>query len=188
LEINMKVEGGWTKAEVSTGLVPSKIKFALESGKFPLSKAIQLLNGAELPLDADLDATTEITIPLKDTANIDGSVVVYLSGIKLKTGSSWAAMLSGSIPTTLKCRAEFKDKSFSTKECGAESTMGKIELRLASKLKDDIGTSTLTGAIVVKPSEKVAGVLGALYPQFKKPDGDFSFPVEGTANSPRMGI
>ncbi|MBI3793271.1 MAG: type II secretion system protein GspN [Nitrospinae bacterium] len=185
--VTVRVDGGWTTVEVSRGMFPARALVSLESRKFQVNKAVLALDGAAFPIEAELDATAGVSAPLKG-GGPGGEAVFYINKIKLSPGSSVSTMLSGVVPTSAKCRAEVKDGNLATKECSAESTMGKLDLRLTSKLMPDASASPIGGSLVIMPAEKAAAMLDVLYGKFRKPDGAYYLPIGGTFGNPRIGV
>ncbi len=179
-------KNGFIAADVSPGIFPGKVKIKIESRKFPVDKAITMVNGMPLPVQAALDADIEAGIPLKSLPDIYVEGGIALTGLNLKTDSTWGAMMKGFLLKSAKCSIHVRERALATNECVVSTSMGDAQLRLTAKLSEPVANSALDGSVMLTPSGKLADMAAMLYAKYRKPDGAYYLPLAGTLGNPAL--
>ncbi|MBI5179350.1 MAG: type II secretion system protein GspN [Nitrospinae bacterium] len=180
--------GGEMACDLSTSLMLNQLHGVVYSSGFQLESAVERTGGSPLPFSAKLDGHADFSLPLSDPAGITGTASLLLNGISLAGSSSWVALLKSLVPKTAACALKAEDGRFSTTECAIATKMGQMELRAKAELAEPLDASPLEGAFVLRPTGSLADTVMALYPKYRKPDGAYYFPINGTLGAPGIDI
>ncbi len=164
-----------------------KVEIDIESVKFPIHKALIPEKG-ELPVDIFLTSSGRFTVPEGDIQKLEGEIKFAFFDLKLDSlfpGGNLGKMIS---PKEATCKVTVHKRKLTTKNCFAETKLGRVNLKVTTMLAKRMEKTPLSGFIVIsKPSGILKTVL-SVNTKLLRPDGSYRIPLRGTFEKPRLDI
>ncbi|GMT41826.1 MAG: hypothetical protein IEMM0002_0237 [bacterium] len=179
---------GFMKLDVSSiGFSGKNSRIKLYGKNYTLDKTLASMGGQDFPLHAELDAEGTLELQGNSFKKAAGKLKINLKNPKMDEGF-FNGLLKNFSAKSVSCEVTLENRMLKTDGCMAETSEGKFELRVSSRLANLIGATPLRGLVVITPDSGLLKKLLSLYPKYRKPNGKYHIPLKGSFNNPRIDL
>ena len=191
LRVVARTTNGELGIDLSTVNIGAKLRrIKIRARDVAMQEIVLSANGSPLPIHAEVSGKgylqfSENSISLPEST---GSITVTLNKVQINASVLGQALLKNLSPKKASCNITIEKRRLKTNQCEAETNAGKFELRLSSRLLNNLTVSPLRGTLVVTPTEGPLKRFLAIYPNRRRPDGRYHFPLKGTLATPGIDL
>ena len=191
LRVVAQTTNGELGIDLSTTGIGTKLRrIKIRARDVAMQEIVLSANGSPLPINGEVSGIgylqfSEKAISLPEST---GSITVSFKKVQINATVLGQALLKNLSPKKASCTITLEKRRLKTSQCEAETNTGKFDLRLSSRLLDNLPVSPLRGTLVVTPEKGPLKSFLAIYPKRRRPDGGYHFPLKGTLASPGIDL
>ncbi|MFQ5432758.1 MAG: type II secretion system protein GspN [Nitrospinota bacterium] len=191
LRVVVRTTNGKLDIDLSTaGLDTNLRRIKVRANNFAIQEIVRNAGGNPLPVNGELNGNGDILFPsgamtLPDST---GSLTISIDNVKINGGALGQALFKNVSPKKASCKIAIKKRMLTTSQCEAETGAGTFDLRVSSQLLKSVAVSPLRGTLVVTPADGPLKRFLTIYPNRRRPDGGYHFPLKGTLTRPGLDL
>lgn len=162
----------------------------IKANDVAIQEIVLSAGGSPLPINGELSGDGDLQFPAGSIAlpELSGDVTVSLNNIQLNADVLGKALFKNLSPKKASCKITIQKRRLTTNQCEVLTNAGKFDLRLSSQLLNNVLVSQLRGTLIVRPTEGPLKRFLGIYPNRRRPDGGYHFPLKGTLASPGIDL
>ena len=191
LRVVARTTNGELGIDLSTTGIGTKLRrVKIRASDVAMQEIVLSASGSPLPIHGEVSGIGYLQFSgnSMSLAELTGSITVTLNKVQINATVLGETLLKNLSPKEASCKITIEKRRLKTNQCEAETNAGKFDLRLSSLLLNNVPLSPLRGTLVVTPAEGPLKKFLAIYPNRRRPDGGYHFPLKGTLASPGIDL
>jgi len=191
LRVVARTTDGELVIDLSTAGIGTKLRrIKVKANDVAMQEIVLSAGGGPLPVTGELTGNGDLQFPAGSMAlpESTGSLTISINKVRINASVLGQALLKNLSPKKASCKIAIEKRRLTTSQCEAETGAGRFDLRVSSQLLKSAAVSPLRGTLVVTPAEGPLKRFLAIYPNRRRPDGGYHFPLKGTLTRPGIDL